>query len=273
VTLSVNPNNPILTALQDLSTPAQSGGNTTGPGVLGPTGAPSPGSGSVAIGQNGSLDLSAVDTVALGLNRATSIGDVAIGAGQSVANLLATLKTQAAAAQDPSLDATQLQALNGDFKSVLGQITSTIDQASFDGVNLLDGASPAGLKLPVSADGGAALTLSAQNLSLGGPIVTVPATASLGTASAAASALADVSNSLSNIQIALNNLSDQTAQIAAHGAIVNRLSGALAAGANANISASADGARLLALQVQQQLGTQTQPIANQSPQLVLSLFR
>jgi flagellin len=272
LSISVNTTNPILAALQELNAAGQPAGDASlieGPGSSG-TSDPATGD-AVNIGQGGSLDLTAVDADAMSLNRATSIADLAVGAGQSVASLLATLKDQAAAAVDPSLDPAARQTVNSDFKSVLGQIASTVDQASFDGVNLLDGESPTGLNLPASA--GAGLSLSAQNLTLGGPIVTLAATSSLGTPSAAASALADVTNSLSNIETALNALSDQASQISAHGSIVGQLSGALQAGTTANGSASADGARLLALQVQQQLGAQSQPIANQSPQLVLSLFR
>jgi len=274
VSISVNTANPILAALQDLNSSGQPAGNANlidGAGA--PGAADSAAAAAVNIEQSGSLDLSAVDADAMSLNRATSIADLAVGAGQSVASLLSALKDQALAAADPSLDPTARQTLNGDFKSVLGQIASTVDQASFDGVNLLDGESPTGLKLPPGAGGGAGLSLSAQNLTLGGPIVTLAATSSLGTPSAAASALTDVTNSLSNIETALSALSDQASQISAHGSILNQLSGALQAGTTANGNAGADGARLLALLVQQQLSGQSQPIANQSPQLVLSLFR
>ncbi len=267
--LSVNTTNAVPPALTDLIG-ANQGGNGAG-AVAGPAAASgsSDGATAVAIGQNGALDLSSVDALALSLNRATGIADVAIDAGQTVAGLLSKLQSDAAAAADPSLGSGDRDALNGDFKSVLDQISQTVSGASFDGVNLVDGGGSAGLKL----SGAAGLTLSAQNLSLGGPIVTVGATASLGTSSAAASALADVTSSLANLQAALDALNTQAGQIATHGAIVNRLSGALQAKAAANASDSTDGARLLALQIQQGLSADPQPIANQSPQLVLSLFR
>jgi flagellin len=163
--------------------------------------------------------------------------------------------------------------LNTDFKAVLGQIASTVSQASFDGVNLIDGQTPAGLNLSAGAGGGAALSLSAQNLTLGGPVVTLASTSSLGTPTAATAALADISSSLDNIQTALGALSSQANQVSAHSSILNQLTGVLQAGTAANADSGADGARLMALQIQQQLSGQSQPIANQSPQLVLSLFR
>lgn len=268
MSISVTGANPLSQSLLDPTGPNQAGApadqQATGGGAAA----------AVSIGTGGAgLDLSAVDSVALGLNRATAIADVAIGAGQAVAGLLAQIKDQANAAENPALDPAARAGLNADFRSELAQIAQTVSQAEFDGVNLVNGQPQAGLKLPTGPDGGPALTLSAQDLSLGGPVITLGAAASLGTASAAASALADASDSLSNLDQALATLNDQAGQIATQGAIVNRLSGALQAQAAAGASDGADGARLLALQVQQQLGAQNQPIANQSPQLVLSLFR
>jgi flagellin len=267
MSITLNTNNPILTALQDLSS---SGASTTDANLIdGQSGAGAPDSaGAVTVAQSSGLDPSAIDADALNLNRATSIADLAVGAGQSVASLLAKLKEDATAAQSPTLDGATRQALNSDFQTTLGQIAATVNGASYDGVNLVDGQS-SGLSLP--AGGGASLSLSAQNLSLGGSVVTVSAASSLGTPTAATAALADVTNSLSNIETALDALTSQANQVSAHGSILNQLSGALQGGATGGDSV--DSARLLALQVQQQLSGQSQPIANQSPQLVLSLFR
>jgi flagellin len=262
VSINVNATNPVLTALQDLNSGAADAALLGGRDAT--AASKSAASGAVTIGQNGSLDLTALDADTMSLNRAASIADLAVGAGATVAGLLNSLKTQASAAQDPSLDPSARQALNADFKSVLGQIASTLSEASFDGVNLLDGG---------STGAAGSMSLTAQNLSLGGAIVTVAPTSSLGTATAAASALGEIGDSLTNIQAALNALSDQASQVSAHGSILSQLSGALQAAAAANGGAGADGARLLALQVQQGLGAQAQPIANQSPQMVLSLFR
>ncbi len=268
MSITLNTTSPVLAALQDLNTsgqPAADAGQAGGQAPSGTSGA------AVTVGQNGSLDLSAVDADAMSLNRAASIADLALGAGQSVAGLLAALKDQATAARNPALDTTDRQALDGDFKAVLGQIASTVSQASFDGVNLLDGQAQTGLNLSAGAGGG--LSLSAQNLSLGGPVVTLAATSSLGRPTAATAALADITSSLANIETALNALSNQANRVSAHSAVLNQLTGVLQAGATAGADNGADGARLLALQIQQQLSGQSQPIANQSPQLVLSLFR
>lgn len=269
MSINLNPNSPILAALQDLNNSGQSSSDA---GLIGGQSATSTSStastSAVTLGQNGSLDLSAMDADAMSANRSASIADVAVGAGQSVASLLGKLKDEATAAQNPSLDPTTRQTLNTDYASTLSQIASTVAGASFDGVNLVDGQPTAGV---TAGAGGTSLT--SQNLSLGGPVVTLAATSSLGTPTAATSALSDITNSLSNLETALNALSDQANQVSAHSAVLNQFTGVLQVGSTANTDSGADGARLLALQVQQQLSGQTQPIANQSPQMVLSLFR
>jgi flagellin len=264
MSITVNPNNPILTALQDLNA-----GSSAPSSDVAQTSGDSASDDAVAIGQGGA-SLSALGAVQLSLGRASSISDVAISAAQTIQGMLGRLQTDAAAAQDPTLDATARQGLNSDYKATLAQITSTVGQSSFDGANLLDGSSPSGVKVLASADGGSLLTLSSQDLTLGGPNLTVSATSSLGTASAAAGALSEINASIPNLQSALATLTSQADQIAAHGALVAQASGALQTSGGAE---DADGARLLALQIQQQLSSAAAPIANQAPQLVLSLFR
>src|SRR5215813_5087372 len=64
----------------------------------------------------------------------------------------------------------------------------------------------------------------------------------------------------------------QTDQIAAHAGLVAQASQSLQAiGSHPDLDG--DGARLLALQVSQQLSSQSQSIANQAPQALLSLLR
>jgi flagellin len=229
-----------------------------------------------SIAQNQNQQISGLDSVTMSLNRATSISDVATAAGQNVISLLNQLKQDAlSAANDSSLDSTSVQALNSNFQSVLGQITNTINSASFDGANLLNGSSTGNLNILASADGSAFLTLSGQNLSLGGSVITVGATASLGTVTAAAAALSQVTASLTNVTTALADLGTQASQITAHTSFVSQLSDTLQVGVGdlVNANMGVESARLSALQVQQQLSIQALSVANQSPSAILSLFR
>ena len=73
----------------------------------------------------------------------------------------------------------------------------------------------------------------------------------------------------------LAELGAQSKQIERHTTYVGKLSDALEAGIGNLVDAdmAKESARLTALQVQQQLGVQALSIANQSPQIILSLFK
>jgi len=200
---------------------------------------------------------------------------VATAAGQTVVNLLNQLKQDALSATEPSLDATSRQAMNSDFQNLLARIGSTVNSASFDGANLLDGSSAGNLAVLASADGASFLTLTSTDLSLGVSVITVPATASLGSTTAATTALTQLNSSLANLTTALSNLGVQADQISAHTSFVSQLSDTLQTGVGdlVNANMGAESAKLQALQVQQQLGAQSLSIANQAPSVILSLFR
>jgi flagellin len=226
-----------------------------------------------AQGQKSAIDgLAAVTT---SLNRATSISDVALGAGQSVLDLLSQLKTRALSASDPQLQTADRAALNTDFAGLLKRVSDTIAAASFDGVNLLDGSQSAAMKFLANADASQTVTLSAPNLSLGGAMVTFGSTASITTAAAASALIAQIDASITNVTSAMADVGGQAKLISNHIQLVQNLSGVLEAGVTDLLSndAAADSARLKALQVAQQIGQQSLSLANSTPNILLSLFK
>ena len=227
----------------------------------------------IAQGQRG--DIGALSAVKSSLNRATSITEVAMTAGESVSDLLNQLKEKVVTAMDPSSDQRSRTAMDSDFKAILKQIAQVIKSAEFDGANILDGSAGATIQFLASADASQTITLASQNLSLGGSILTLAATASLGTASIAATVMTALDASIANVNQALGNLGAQAKQIEAHTSFVAKLSDTLEAGVGNLVDAdlARESARLQALQVQQQLGVQALSIANQAPQVILSLFR
>jgi flagellin len=70
-------------------------------------------------------------------------------------------------------------------------------------------------------------------------------------------------------------MGSQAKQITAHSNFVSKLNDVLETGVGNLVDAdlAKESARLQALQVQQQLGAQALSIANQAPQIILSLFR
>ena len=227
-----------------------------------------------AIAQGQRADIGSLASVRSSLNRATSIADVASAAGQTISDLLVQMKANVVGALDPSIDTASRNALDSAYKSELRQIKSIIQNANFDGANMLDG-SVSQIKFIANADATGFITLSSQNLSLGGAIITVPGTSSITSSAAASIALAQLSASILNTNQALGNLGSQQKQISNHNLFVQKLSDQLETGVGNLVDAdlARESARLQALQVQQQLGTQALSIANQAPQILLALFK
>jgi flagellin len=275
MTLSVSNSNAILALLNLNNSQAQPVESDSQLANSQPAGAPAGDPAAWSITQTKAADVGGLASATMSLDRATSISDVAAAAGLSITALLQQMKQKALAAQNPALDLAAQQAGATDFKTLLGQINGVADSASFDGANLLNGSLSGDIKFMANADGSSAVTLSVQDMSLGGSIVTLGATASVGTPTAAASALSQINTSLDNVAAALTKLGAQASRISAHTGFVNQLSDVLQAGAGvpAGADLAKEGARLQALQIQQQLGVQSLSIANQTPQMILSLFR
>ncbi len=227
------------------------------------------------IAQAQRADLGALSAVKMSLDRAQSIADVAMTAGETVSDLMLQMKEKVTAAMDPSLDTVARTALDSDFKALLRQITQVVNDAEFDGANMLDGSLGASIRFLANADANSYITLSGKNMSLGGAIVTMAATASITTATLATSIQTALTTSISNVNQALGDLGAQARQIEAHNTFVSKLSDVLNTGIGNLVDAdlAKESARLQALQVQQQLGAQALSIANQQPQIVLSLFK
>ena len=228
-----------------------------------------------AIAQGQRADVGALSAVKQSLDRATSIADVALSAGESVSDLLNQLKEKVVAAKDVSLSTQSRSLLNSDFKALLQAIKSAVENAAFDSGNILNGSLTFGIKFLANANATSFVTLSGKNLSLSGSIISLGLAHSLLTISSATTALTKLDSSINNLNKALGDLGAQAKQIAAHRTFVVKLSDTLESGIGNLVDAdlAKESARLQALQVQQQLGAQALSIANQAPQIILSLFQ
>jgi len=227
-----------------------------------------------AIAQNMRGDVSAFHAVSDSINRAVSALDVAMSAGQAVSDLLVEMKGKAVAASDASLDTASRDALAEDFDSLRDQVTNILDNAIFNGVNLVDGTSSS-LTALVSADGGSTITIDGEDMSLGGSIVTISASATLSTAAAASTMITTINTSLEGVNAALARLGSSSKQISIQNEFISKLIDTLNEGIGNLVDAdlATESARLQSLQVKQQLGVQALSIANSAPGIALSLFR
>jgi flagellin len=227
-----------------------------------------------AIAQGQRAASASLNAVKDSLARGSSTIDVALAAGESVSDLLIQMKEKALAASESTLDTTSRDALNEDFVALRDQITKAVENAEFNGSNLLDG-STASIGALANASGSSSLTVNGEDLSLGGTVVTIGATDSIGTASAAAAMLTTVQTSIDAVSASLARLGTASKSYAMHTTFVSKLQDTIDAGVGNLVDAdlAKESAKFQALQTKQQLGVQALSIANQTPQSILSLFR
>jgi flagellin len=223
-----------------------------------------------AIAQGQRVQVTALTAVSDSLNRAASTLDVAISAGEQISDLLTQLQSTALNATDQSLTTTNRQSLASQYESLLNQITETVNQASFNGANLISSNAPDLLAI-ASADGATKLTVDAQTLTLAGLGLTGT---TLGTASLATTALAAVTAAGNTADNRLAELGTSSNAVNTALSFTSNLSDALTTGVGNLVDAdvAAESATLQALQTKQQLGIQALSIANSSSSVLLSLF-
>lgn len=256
-----------------------------------------------AVAQGQRADRGSLEAVTTSLNRATSIADVSLAAGEQISDILLELKQKATAAADPSASAATRASYDQEFQALLKSIQSFAENAIFDGANILDGAATTDLNFLASADGKETIALKRQNLGLIGLGLAAnsydsnTATAAIDawtnnaatpedetllnaapdllTQEKATFALRRVNDAITTASARLSELGAQAKQIERHTTYVGKLSDSLEAGIGNLVDANLakESARLQALQVQQQLGVQALSIANQAPQIILSLFK
>jgi flagellin len=275
MSMSVNTNVGAMVALQNLNATNSELGQTQNRINTGMKVASAKDNGAIwAIAQGQRATSQSLNAVRDSLNRGTSAIDVAIAGGESVSDLLLQMKEKALAASDTSLDTTSRAALNEDFKSLRDQITKAVANATFNGTNLINTGATAIAAL-ANADGSSKLTVAAEVMALGGTIVTVAATGSIGTSTLAAAMISTVNTSITNTSAALARLGTKAKAYELHTTFINKLQDSLDAGVGNLVDAdlAKESAKLQALQTKQQLGVQALSIANQTPQTIISLFR
>jgi len=229
-----------------------------------------------AIAQNQRATSRALDAVRESLQRGQSTVDVAISGGETVSDLLLQMKEKALAAADLSLDTNSRTALNDDFKALRDQMGKAVANADFNGVNMIKsgGTSIASL---ANADATSKITVQAQNMALGGTVLgaALSATASIGTVTLATAMIATVNTAITSVSTALSKLGTGSKSLGSHLNFINKLQDSIDVGIGNLVDAdlAKESAKLQALQTKQQLGIQALSIANQSPQVLLALFR
>ncbi|MBC6980599.1 flagellin [Caulobacter sp. 17J80-11] len=229
-----------------------------------------------AIAQSQRSESTALNSVKESLQRGQSTVDVAMAAGETVSDLLVQMKEKALAASDTTLNTTSRNALAEDFKALRDQIGKTVANAEFNGANMLK-TSGTTVQALANAKGTSSITVQAQNMGLGGTVLTasLSSTVTFTTATQAKGIVSLMNTALDKVSTALTKLGTGSKALGTHLDFTTKLQDSLDAGVGNLVDAdlAKESARLQALQTKQQLGIQALSIANSSSSTLLSLFR
>ncbi len=243
-----------------------------------------------AISQGLRSDISAITTVNGQLGAAKGLLQVATAAATGISNLLSDLRSTLIQLADQNVTGNSRTQLNSQYVTYVDLVSNYINGASYNGTNLLLASSTNQAVIKDVSAG--QFTILAQdfttNLGSGGLIGTGAGSYTFGgtTFAGVGVAPADATQAANYLRgnfisaqnfvgTALNSLAAASRFIDNQITFNNALSDATTQGLGALVDAdlAKESARLQSLQIKQQLGTQSLGIANQSPQILLGLFR
>lgn len=221
-------------------------------------------------------DASSFKQISDSLNLGSATVGVARAATEQIVDSLQEIKNLVVSAQEENVDREKIQ---NDIDERVEQITSVIDAAQFNGQNLLAGTGDINIlsSLNRASDGTVtSASITVDRADLDGAFETALLAIDVSTSDATATAaLTSIETQLGTAIDAASAFGSSQSRIESQGEFVQSLTDSLTKGVGALVDSDieAASARLQALQVQQQLGTQALSIANQAPQQLLSLFR
>jgi flagellin len=224
-----------------------------------------------AIAQNQRATSNSLNSVKESLQRGQSTVEVAISAGESISDLLLQMKEKALASADSGLDTTSRTALADEFASLKTQITKAVNNAEFNGGNMIKQAGVT-IKSLANADGSSVITVLAQTLSLTALSINLSTITSV---TLATQAITSLNAAIAEVSSKLSAFGTGAKALQSHYTFISKLQDTIDAGVGNLVDAdlAKESARLQALQTKQQLGIQALSIANQSSSILLGLFR
>lgn len=230
-----------------------------------------------AIAKTMETDVAGLDAIAASLSVGESTVAVARGATESISDLLKDMKKTIVSAQDATQDKDKLQ---GQLDQLASQINGVISSAQFNGLNLVNGSETATVEFLSSLDRDNTGTVTAATIDIDPTttdltaVHTAVAAYDLTDPAQAAAALTDIETQLQTVLTAAATFGSVGSRMEIQSSFLGKLSDAMTSGIGSLVDADMEevSARLQALQVQQQLGTQSLAIANQAPQSLLKLF-
>jgi flagellin len=221
-----------------------------------------------AVASTFRADIKSYTAVASALSGAKASASVAISAGETISRRFEDVKAKIIQLADESISAASRTSYQTDLASMVAEVNQYLDQAAYQGSNLLGTVGGSANVNVVSNITASILTIrdnQVGNLSLG--TITNAATAS--------TALSSLATFKTALDTALANLGADVKQVDAQAEFIRQTQEAVTIGLGALVDAdlAKESAQLESLSVKQQLGVQALGIANQAPQALLGLFR
>jgi len=233
--------------------------------------------GAFAIAQTVRADTATLNAVNEQMGGMRGLIDVSLTSLEQVSNTMIEVRTVLTRLADGTINDQARDQYNQQYAQLRTQITNFLADADYNGRNLLTGTSPADDIVAMrseSADTADLYTLAA----LGPDANFIVAAGPFATAADAQAALTPSTGDFDSINKVINDAMNRLgadaryvdAQITYNRDKIDSIEGGLGSLIDADLAK--ESARLQALQIRQQLGTQTLSIANQAPQFLTSLF-
>lgn len=227
-----------------------------------------------AIAQGLRADQRGYEAISEQLSKAKGMMSVANDAARKISDTLADVRAVVTKLADANVAGDQRAQYVNDYANLKAEINRFISNASFNGVNILNTTTDVTV---ISNLTGGAITLNAFDL-VTDVYSALPAITTATTAAGVAAALSAsgaLTTAETNIGNAMAQMGSDTKSLENQISYVGVLSDATEEGIGAIVDAdlAKESAKLQALQIRQQLGTQTLSIANQAPNILLSLFQ
>jgi flagellin len=228
-----------------------------------------------AVAQSVRADVAGLTAANEQLGGVKGVLDTAIAGLTKVSDTMTKVRETLVRLADDTLNTDQRAQYNAQYEALRTQVQNFIMDATYNGRTLLDtnAANGGGDITTTRNESGTTYTLTAADGA--GTMVVAAAPADAATAQAALGSGGDWQAVNTLIADALNRFGSDSryvdAQIGYNRDKLDALEGGLGALIDADLAK--ESARLQALQIRQQLGTQSLSIANQAPQSLLSLFQ
>ena len=224
-----------------------------------------------AIAQGIRGNLKSIAAVQQGLANGRGVSSVALAGVTSISNMLIEIRAKVMEGMNPGNTTEQQAILNADYAELVGQVLTFIQNAEYNGRNMLNSGAT-NVNVIADIDGGA-LTVRAQDLE--GTVYSQLNVQNLASVTAASAAMTQINTVLTTVNTALGALGADARKLDFQDTFLTTISDAVEEGLGSLVDAdlARESARLQALQVKQQLGVQTLGIANSSPQVLLGLFQ